>query len=313
VKTIATTSALVAILALGSLSTGCSASPSNGKGGGNVNTGSAISGLRSPTGTFSKASASSAFAGYRSKRADSQHVSAPVPNAPSGAGGGASTASIRTVRLLDKAASSEACSAGQDCACPTGGTMAYQAEQTSDGQLVQVTFDGCGFEDGMKFDGEAVLLASTKSLLGAASDAPAKDASPPPSGDGSGLKEASDPGAAASGGIVSVLLAAQGTATQGGQTEAIDFALLTEEHYAFLAVTVADGSIVIGVGDDGNAVIHAKDATWKCKNAASGWACTSESGESLEVADDGAAASGEAPAPAASGSSSGGAGQGGGA
>ncbi|HSO40277.1 MAG TPA: hypothetical protein VLT33_47455 [Labilithrix sp.] len=305
-KTIATASALVALVALGSLSMGCSASPSTGKGGGgNVNTGTAISGLRSPTGTFSKASASSAFAGYRSKRADSQHVSAPVPNG-GGAGGGASTASIRTVRLLDQATSGGACAQGQDCACPTGGTMAYESEQTSDGQLVSVRFDACGFEDGTKFDGDAIVLASTKSLLGAASDAPAKEASPPASGDGSGLKEASDPGAGASGGIVALLLAAQGTATVGGQTEAIEFALLTEEHYAFLAVSVPDGSLVIGVGEDGNAVIHAKDATWKCKNASAGWSCTSESGESLEVADDGGAASGEgsspAPAPAPGGS-----------
>ena len=296
-KTVATASALVALLALGSLSAGCSASPSTGKkGGGNVSTGSAISALRSPTGTFSKATASSAFAGYRSKRADSQRVSAPVPNAPSGAGGGASTASIRTVRLLDQATSGGACAQGDECACPSGGSMSYESEQTSDGQLVQVTFDACGFDDGTKFDGEAVLLASTKSLLGAAADAPA--AAPPSSG--GGLEEASDQGAATSGEVVALLLAAQGTATVGAQTEEIEFALLTEEHYAFLAVTVPDGSLVIGVGDDGNAVIHAKDATWKCKSAAAGWACTSESGESMEVADDGGAASGEAPAPAPS-------------
>jgi hypothetical protein len=281
VKTIATASALVALVALGSLSMGCSASPSNGKKGSGAgpSTSSAVSALRTPTGTFSKATAASAFAGYRAKRADSDHVSAP---APGGGGGGASTASIRTVRLLDRATSSGGCAEGESCACPNGGTMEYASESSADGQLVEVSFDACGFEDGTSFDGEAVVLASTKSLLGDAASAPA--AEPPASGDGSGLKEASDPGAGAQGEVVALLLAAKGTMTDGGRHEPLEFALLTEAHYAYLAVNVADGSVVIGLGEDGTAVVHAKDATWTCKSGSAGYACTSEKGESLEVA-----------------------------
>jgi hypothetical protein len=304
VKTIATASALVALVALGSLSMGCSASSSTGtKGGGQgVSTGTALSALKSPTGSFTKATASSAFAGYRSQRESSKHVSAPVPNGGGAGGGTAGTASIRTVRLLDQASTSGACASGQDCACPTGGTMAYESEQTSEGQLVSVHFDACGFEDGMKFDGEAVLLASTKSLLGAAADAPSTP-EPAPAGNGSGLKEASNPSDATSGEIVSLLLAASGTASQGGQSEVLEFALLTEASYAFLAVKVADGTVVIGVREDGSAVVHAKDATYQCKSGSQGYVCTSETGETIEAAaDDSTASNDGSPSGAPSGS-----------
>ena len=197
-------------------------------------------------------------------------------------GGSAGGASIRTVRLLDKATSSGACSASQDCACPTGGTMSYQSEQSPDGQLVNVHFSACGFEDGMKFDGDAVLLASTKSILGAAATPSKQKDAPAPSEDGSGLKEA--PTDASDSSIVALLLAASGTASQGGQSEQLEFALLTEASYAFLAVTVADGTVVIGVGEDGNAVVHSKDGTYSCKSAGQGYVCTSEQGESVDVA-----------------------------
>ena len=296
-KTIATASALIAIVALGSLSIGCSASPTSGTGasGKAVNTSSALSALKSPTGSFSKATASSAFAGYRSQRESSKHVSAPVPNGGGSAGG----ASIRTVRLLDKATSSGACTASQDCACPTGGTMSYRSEQSPDGQLVNVHFTACGFEDGLTFDGDAVLLASTKSILGAAASTPSKaKGAPAPSEDGSGLKEA--PSDTSGSSIVALLLAASGTASQGGQSEVLEFALLTEGSYAFLAVKVADGTVVIGVGEDGNAVVHSKDGTYNCKTSGTGYVCTSESGEAVDVSDDGSTASnddGTSPAP----------------
>ena len=264
-KTIASASALVALVALGSLSMGCSASPTTGTGKGgsghNVNTRTALSALKSPTGSFTKATASSAFGGYRSQRARSKQVSAPVPNGGAGGGGNMGT---RTVRLLDQATSPGACASGQDCACPTGGTMAYESEQTPEGQLVSVQFNGCGFEDGMKFDGEAVLLASTTSMLGLA-------------------EEASPPSDAASGQIVALLLAASGTASQGGQSEVLEFALLTEASYAFLAVSVADGTVVIGVGEDGSAVVRSKDGAYQCKSEAKGYVCTSETGETLEI------------------------------
>jgi hypothetical protein len=181
--------------------------------------------------------------------------------------------------------------------------MSYSAESSSEGQMVKVQFEKCGFEDGFGFDGNAILLASTKSLLGlAAEDAPAKaptTTTPPPSSGGGGLKEAEPAESAPTtgGNVVAVLLAAKGVATDGTRKLPLEFALLTESHYAFLAVSVPDGNIVIGVSDDGNAIVRSKEGTWKCKNASRGWTCTSDKGEALELEDDGAVANSDSPTP----------------
>lgn len=300
------TTALAALLVLGSFSIACSSSTTKAE---EVDTATALSALRSPTGSFSKESGASAFAGYRSKRADSSKVS--TPGATPSSGGTSSTSSIR---LLDRAATSQACSQGQACACPNGGSMSYEAQSSPEGQLVRVKFEACGFEDGLGFDGAAVLLASTKSLLGLEEQAPAKTGtSAPPSsaGDSStgasgGLKDAQPAPSGSTSNVVSLLLAAKGTVTDGTRKLPLEFALVTEAHYAFLAVSVPDGSIVIGVSDDGNAIVRSKEGTWKCKNASRGWACTSDNGESLEVAEEGATASdgSSSPAPAPSSPSS---------
>lgn len=279
--------ALAAILALGSFSFACS-SPDKGQ---EVDTGTALSQLRSPTGSFSKANGASVFAGYRSQRAESSKVSAPT-------GGGSGSSSTSSIRLLDKATTSEKCAQGTACACPNGGTMSYRAQSSAEGQLVRVSFDACGFEDGFGFDGEAVLLASTKSLLNLPAETETKKGSsttPTPTdgtqaGSSGGLKEAPSGGSPSTGSssgkdIVAILLAAKGTATEGTRKLPLEFALLTEAHYVFLAVTVPDGSIVIGVSDQGNAIIRSKEGTWNCKNASRGWTCTSDKGEALEVAE----------------------------
>jgi hypothetical protein len=301
------TTALVALVALGSFSTACSSSSKQEQ----LETGTALSALRSPTGSFSKETGASAFAGYRSKRVESSKVATPASGAPGG-----DTSNTRSIRLLDRAASSS-CTEGQACACPSGGTMSYRAQSSDEGQLLRVSFEACGFEDGYGFDGDAILLASTKSLLGISEDAPAKPASPPKetedpkAGEGGGLVEAP---AAPSGGtsgsskVVSALFAAKGTMTDGARKLPLEFALLTEAHYVFLAVSVPDGNIVIGISDQGYAMVRSKEGTWKCKTggASRGWTCTSDHGESLELEDDGATAGegsatpGPAPAPAPS-------------
>jgi hypothetical protein len=61
---------------------------------------------------------------------------------------------------------------------------------------------------------------------------------------------------------------------------------VTEAQYAFLAVKVADGTIVIGVSDDGRAVVRSKEGTWTCQSASDGWSCKSDSGEALTVAEE---------------------------
>ena len=270
----------------------CSSS-STGNKGGEVDTGSALSSLRSPTGSFSKASGAGAFAGYRSKRAESSKVSTP---ASTPAGGG--TSSTSSIRLLDKAATSQACSQGQACACPGGGSMSYGAESSSEGQLVRVKFDSCGFEDGLGFDGDAILLVSTKSLLGLDDETTAKAGPSAPSSSGGpstgasgGLKEA-QPAPSSATEAKAVLLAAKGTVTDGTSRMPLAFAIVTEAHYVFIAVSVPDGNIVIGVSDNGNAIVRSKEGTWRCTSGSRGLVCTSDQGESLDVAEDGIASEG---------------------
>ena len=149
--------------------------------------------------------------------------------------------------------------------------MSYRWQSSAEGQLVRVKFETGGLEDGFGFDGEAILLESTKSLLGVSSA---------PSAPGGGTKSGPS--------IVSVLLAAKGTATDGTRKLPLELALVTEAHYVILAVSVPDGNIVIGMSDDGTAIIRSKEGTWNCKNASRGWTCTSESGDALDVAEDAA-------------------------
>lgn len=275
--------ALVAFIAIGSLGTssiGCS-SPSEKE---EVDTDSALSQLRTPTGSFSDQTAGAAFGNYRSTRADSQRVSAP---------GGATGDGTRTqsIRLLDKAATSGACRQGESCACPGGGALTYTAGTNDDGALVKVTFDACRFEDGYGFDGKAILLVSKKSLLGIAQENATAPKAPPTKADTSdgdssesgGLQEAPSTDVSTSYGAASVLLAAKGTASYGSKSLKLEFALISEAHYAFLAVKVPDGNIVIGVSDSGDAIVRSKEGTWKCHSAKSGWKCTSDKGQSMDV------------------------------
>jgi hypothetical protein len=203
--------------------------------------------------------------------------------------------------------------------------MSFTGESSAEGQLVRVTFDACGFEDGYGFDGKAILLTSNTSLLGIAAEPAAAPSSGSPSSgspssgspsSGSPSSGASSSGAS-SGGLqqapaasaptaaepVSVLLAAKGTMSDGTTKQPLEFALVTEAHYAFLAVSVPDGNLVIGLSDSGDAIVRSKEGTWKCNNGggASAWTCTSESGETIDVAED---ASGSAAPPASSGAPS---------
>lgn len=299
--------ALVAVVALATTSIACS-SPTQGNPQ-DVDTGSALSALQSPTGSFSAETAGKAFGGYRGARADSSKIS--TRSTGSSGAGNVKTGS-RTIKLLDRAASSEACGQGQACACPNGGSMSFSAESSAEGQLVRITFDSCGFEDGFGFDGKAILLASTKSLLGLSgekastskkpsSGAPSDSSDSSDYGDSSdGLQEADDSslGGSASGTgsqYAALLLAAKGTASKGGQKLPLEFALLTEAQYSFLAVSVPDGKIVIGVSDDGRAIVKSKEGTWNCHSSSKGWSCTSDKGKSMdvteEVATEGASAS----------------------
>jgi hypothetical protein len=71
-----------------------------------------------------------------------------------------------------------------------------------------------------------------------------------------------------------------------GKQLPLEFALLTEAQYAFLAVSVPDGKIVIGVSDDGRAIVKSKEGTWNCHSSSKGWSCTSDKGKSMDVTED---------------------------
>ena len=273
------TTAFVAIVALATSALACTSSSGSTN---EVDTATALSSLRAPTGSFSEQTAGKAFGGYRAGRANSSRVSAP------GASVGSATAGTKTasIRLLDKASAS--CGGGQSCACPNGGSLSYAAESNADGAAIKVSFDACGFEDGWGFDGKAVLLASKKSLLGTPA-APAATPSAPSATDGTSATPDTGTGAAGTAfgsEYVSILVAAKGVASNGGNRLELEFALVAEAHYAFLAVQVADGKVVIGVSDDGRAIVKSKEGTWTCTTSATSWTCTSDAGKSMTVTEE---------------------------
>lgn len=313
-----TTLSVVAVALASSSLFACSSAAEPGS---SIDTQSALSALSTPTGTLTKESAGKAFGGYRHQRDEGSKVATPTTSA-----GGLSTSSIR---LLDSS-SGGSCREGSSCACPSGGSMTYKGEQRSDAQLVKVRLDGCGFEDGVSFDGDVVLLASKKSLLGFAGSSGASAATPPPAsktggatgggadlgGEGSGSGSESGglsdaPSTSFGNGVVALLVAAKGTLSYGAQRTALELALVTEARYTFLSVKVPDGSIVIGTSSDGRAVVRTKNGSWTCSSTAGRWVCTSDSGEKLDVTEEapsdgeGGELSGPAsPSPSPSGSGS---------
>lgn len=260
------------VVATGSLA--CSASSSSDR---TVSTTSALSALRNPTGTFSKATGREAFASYDSKRSEGNRFSG---SSATSTGGGSTTA--QSLRFLDTAEQLESrCSEGEACACPGGGSVRATHEATADGDEVQMSFDACVFEDGGAFDGQAMVLMSKKPLV----DYTPKSAA---SGD------------AFDGPYQAMLVAAKGVATHDGAETPLELALLVQAGYAYVSVTVPDGNVVVGVTDDGKAIVKAKDATWTCSTSASSYSCESDSGETIEIdgsedlggeADEGATAS----------------------
>lgn len=270
------TTAFVAIVALATSATACSSSSGSGD---EVDTSTALSSLRTPTGSFSEATASKAIGGYRARRADSARVSTPGSSIGS-ASAGTKTASIR---LLDKASAS--CGGGNSCACPNGGSLSYAAESNADGAAIKMSFSACGFEDGWGFDGKAVVLASKKSLLGTP-PAPAAPAAADGTGASSDTTGTGAAGTTFGSEYVSILVAAKGVASNGGNRLELEFALVAEAHYAFLAVQVADGKVIIGVSDDGRAIVKSKEGTWSCTTTSTSWTCTSDTGKSMTVTED---------------------------
>ena len=56
---------------------------------------------------------------------------------------------------------------------------------------------------------------------------------------------------------------------------------------------------MIGVSDDGRAIVRSKEGTWRCQSGARGWTCTSDKGVKMDVSEEAPSelASNETPSP----------------
>ncbi len=262
-------SAFVAAVTLSTLAIGCTNESTD-----SVNTDSAIDAFQNPTGSFDKSTGADAFSAFKAEKSESTKVS--QPDGKSGVG----TQSIRLMtRTLDAKTS---CAEGQSCACAAGGSFSYQLEESKVGKAARFQFNKCVGESNSGFDGQAIILVTSKPILGIEKATAKKTSTKKPTG---GLSEADDSSSSASL-DQNVLFAAKGTAIEGQQKTALEFALLSEAGWTLLAVQVKDGKIVIGVAPNGNAFVKAKQGTWYCSpGTAKGYVCKSETGEDLEVED----------------------------
>jgi hypothetical protein len=237
----------------------------------------ALESLRNPTGSFTRDTGSGAFSGYKSEQAESSRVDRP--------GAGSGSASTQSMRFLTRTLDAKAqCTEGQACACATSGSFTYKQAPSNEGTALHFTFDACKSAEGNTFDGEAMVLSTTKPLLDVEAKTPTKTKLEPAAGE------------------PNLLMTAKGTASDGNQSIALEFALIYEAGYTLLAVEVADGKIVVGVAADGSGFVKAKHGTWSCTPKTKGYDCVStDGGETVDVeADTSAAAtpgaSGKTPA-----------------
>ncbi|HEY8078159.1 MAG TPA: hypothetical protein VIF62_28725 [Labilithrix sp.] len=216
--------------------------------------GAALDAVQNPTGSFGADNAGDAFSKYGSDKKSSSGLAS--TGGGSSAGGSTTTQSYR-LHILAGNVQSTACEEGAKCACPSGGSFTYQKQNSDYGPALSASFDSCVFDDGNGFSGDMLLLQSDKPLLKSDKADVGTDA-------------ASD---------ASLLLAADGTFTNGSDSIKADVVFLHERSVDYLAVEVKDGKIVIGVREtDGLAVVYAKDTTWVCKpDASANYDCQEQS------------------------------------
>ncbi len=292
---------VLAATTIGLSTTGCSSEQ------GTVSTDQALDAFQNPTGSFTKDNGNSAFSGYRSEKSESGKVATPGASSSSGT-------KTQSLRLLSHTLDAKSqCVEGASCACEKSGSFVYSIEQTKLGSGYHFEFDKCVNADGSGFDGKALLVATSQSILGI-QDSGSQSAEPSQSsasdstsdtGSSMGLEEAdSSSSTPAADGSKNILFAAKGTASQGSQSLAVEFALVQEAGYTLLAIDVADGKIVIGVAANGNAFVKAKQGTWICKpGSAKGYTCKSTSGAEDVAVDDSDSTSAESTTDAPSAAS----------
>ena len=234
----------IAFVALSSV-VGCS---STDKGGVAASSSEALASIQTPTGTFDKTNGSQAFAGYQKNKQSSSGVAST---------GGASSAGGTTAQSIKFLANQTGnCSQNQACACPGGGTVTAAATRTNDRVELSLDMSACVFENGNAFDGRALLVQSQKPLI---DDSKLPKTAISSSADG----EAN-------------LLAMEGDATVGKQKEHVKLVYLEQHGWQYLSVDVPSGSLVIGLGADGTAIVKAKDKTWTCESSSKGYSCKSD-------------------------------------
>ncbi len=199
--------------------------------------GAALGSVQNPTGSFDSDNASDAFAKWSSDKSSSSGLQS---TGGGGSGGGSTT--TQSLHILSGTVQQTSCAEGAKCACPSGGSFSYEKQSSDYGPAISASFDKCVFDDGSGFSGDMLLLESDKPLL---------------------KSDKADVGADDGG--KSLLLAAEGTFTNGTDSINADVVFLHERGVDYLAVAVKDGKIVIGVREsDGAAVVYAKDTTWLC-------------------------------------------------
>jgi putative hemolysin len=282
-------SALAMTFTLGALSIACSSESSEP-----VSANSALDSFQNPTGSFTKETGGQALSGYKAEQAESSKVERP--------GGSAGGTKPQSLRLLTKTLDSKAsCNEGQSCACVGGGSFSYRREETKAGQAARFQFDSCVGNDNAGFDGQAILLVTSRPLLGISDDGNSRSAPPPKktgSSDEGGLTEAEDGSPASEAERdQNLLFAARGTAIEGNKRTALDFALAYEKGYTLLAVEVKDGKVVVGLAPSGTIFVKAKQGSWVCTPSSSrGYQCKSSSGGD-DVQLDGEASSDDGASP----------------
>ncbi len=242
------TGSAVALFALSSVF-GCSSAD---KGGVAASSSEALATIQNPTGTFDKNNGSQAFAGYKSNKRSSSGV------ASSGGGGGSSAGGTTAQSIKFLANQTGNCNQNQACACPGGGTVTAAVERTNDRVELSLEMSACVFESGDSFDGKALLVQSQKGLI---DDSKLPATARVSSADGT-----------------SSLLAMDGDATVAGKAQHVKLVLLEQHGWVYLSVEVPSGSLVIGVGADGTAVVKAKDTSWTCASSSKGYSCKSDGG-----------------------------------
>jgi hypothetical protein len=237
-----------------------------------------------PTALFTTANGARALS--ETKRQQTSGADAMKGNPLGGSGSGVTTASIgiRSLRILDVdaggAGASASCAdiaAGKDkgsCACPGGGTVAYdvpnlkalqaqsQGAALPDEISIAFTYQACSMEQ-KTYGGAMSMLLSKKSVVNVGGGAPATPATPA--------------------GLNMLVVASELTIDD----QKLDFAFAMDGGQFYYAPSVDDqgGYVLTELSFSGGTKVHAKNGTFDCSGVDDTGAgqCTSDTGETVPV------------------------------